>query len=1478
MPDTSTAFQSFDQRFDADGLDLVSSPDNGKPPRYPILINVRQVRRGEFRSRPALNAVATAAGKTPWHSVRRLNDKPTGAYALVAGIGTELFTTPPAAASAGLSGGAPVSRDSGYSGNPLCLVPFKPDNDTAEWMAAFDDARVRKVRLDGTVHQLGLPQPTYPPDVGLDWSAGLQRSDIELGSSLVGWNLSNPGGIAPNLVTRTNAQCTVVRALWGDGFDPTGGLASGWMSIEVAAGPPNGLANVGPGTVLTDVNAKLLTVEEIHPASSATTIKSILFDAVPVSGEYCTLVPTAAYHEFQQHAIVRAVGGGSGTNYGVITAVVVGPDNSIAVRVFFESGTPVAGDAIDVRNTIYTYAPNFPVGALTSQAVRYQGLNTVSTQYTLLKNSGGLNLSAYSSGKQVDQTLDEMHIGLQATDWTLVDNIKIQLDIDDGTFQKNFLSRTIRQADLLAFQTNVLGPLDTRTGVIRNDQLDNPVPFFKGGTVPFKSTIGGGLPPRDTPIFDPGTTGPPGPVTDLPGGSSSQGTTGTNQWSEIRFKMSDLLADRFGADISKGLQAVNSLQLVVTRNATIGTLDVAVGSWWIGGGTPPDVGPNAPYEYRFRYRVAATGARSNWSPPSRSPMWPHRYPVYVQIHTSNQRGNPAAPAEVDKIDIQRRGGSVNQWVTIGTVDKSGGDPQWTDVYDDAYALGAAGDPLAIEGNTNDQPFTVQQPAFTDTVTTVSGTLIRHVGGFGAYFSGGVSLLQQGTGVVVNGTATLVYRLISADLMEVFDNVGSGTNLKLEIPSPFVVSRPLPIVFGPVEGWWMACGDPKNPGRLYVFNKDTLDSAQGAFFVDITDPGDPLQNGCAYTGRGYVWSGESMFALVIDTSLPAAPIRFERLVSSVGMYSRYALCVGDSMYWLGKDGIYTSDGGPSHNITTGTLAPLFPSKQFDGSTTNSIPAPLMSYANAAADGTALHQFRLSYNYDKTLWFDYPDGNGIRRSLGMQRASGIGIMIATGAQEQWGWWYDSYLADTGVLFHYSDEGENVRHILCGGIAASAKLYVMGTSTNGDDGAAYTCQVRSFAVNADYPRAQKLFGDAVLDLDPGGGSIAVKLYFDNWASNYTPVVSPITGSGRVQSTMDINSGAGAYALNMALDVVWSITATESPVLYRWGGSVLQRPDDTKQRATDFTDCGYWGPKEFRGADIECSSSTYAAGVATPTAKTIVFDYTKDDGTVGTVAVNVSVREKSIVPIAFAAPVIGYEIRIHPSDANTWKEYSVVQWHFDQLADLTALITPWEGERQEYVQGIELFADTNGAAVVVNVQKDFGATATSFTANHPGRGWKSYSWTAPFLAYLRRLAPTGPIRLMKWRWAAQPEAPLGDVWDAQEFELGDPFGFAQYAEIEYASTSTVTLLYTVDGVLVLTDSTTLTSTGGTDPAVFDKRRVVLPAVKGRLGKLRLQAEGQFRTREKGTGIYRKAYGEPTGFKFTPLLGAVHREQGALV
>lgn len=1441
MPDQP--FTAYDNRFTAAGIDVSQPPDGGDQsastkltgaaPRYPILTNVRQISRGDIQSRPALNAVSVAPGSaSPWHSVRRLSDRPTSHSCLVCGIGTALYSTPSVAY--GSAPGNPVSRDTGWSGKPLCLLPFRPDQDIAEWLAVADEAKMRKIRLDGTVHRLGLPPPTYVPVPELNWLAGPNRLDVETGEGADAWS----GGPLTAVRYSSNLNNYVY-----NGNDPTGGLSGAWFSLNVASA-----AQIGPGTIVYDALGRACFVEEVHPPSPAgvaCTVTQILYDT-GASG-WATVYPSTSFREFQPHAIVQFTGG-YGTSLSGIVDLFTGADGTVSFRCYIVAGPVVATNTISVLPTLYAYCALPPVtgSPLTSQAIRRAVPGGATTTYT--KTGLALNLSAYASGRSVNRTEDEMHVSFRIDVPTNVDKIKIQLDVDDGTFTKNYYEREIRQADVLPLQLGTETAIDTRATTTRRTLLDNAGRHPGGVGNLRQSRVLDPLadPVSITPFGDrdvfnyspPDDSVGSSPAIDPSGSSGSQASTGVNQWTEVRFKLADL--QRYGTDESKSLQNVVALQFIITTNTGGGT-SFYWDSWWLGGGYEPDVADGAPYEYRFRYRSSVTGARSNWSPGSRSGVSPHRYSVDVLLLGTTL-------AEADKIDIQRRGGAVNDWVVIATVPNPGAATTITfvDTYSDNYALGASADPLALEGNTNDQPFPISDASFTVLASVVAGTMIRH----GA--SGFNTSWAQGVGVVANGIATSIRRVVSTDLMEVYDSVGAGTNVRVDIAEPILLAQPLPAIFGPVDGWYFGCGDPKNPGRLYVFNKNTLDSTQQSYYIDITDPGDPLQHGCVYQGRGYLWSTNAMFVLAIDESLPAAPVRFDKIDTGRGLFSRYALCVGDAMYWLARDGIYSSSGGDAQNITTGTLAPLFPTRGVAGADTYGVSAPALTAANVPL-------FALSYTYDHILWFDYVDGSNTRNSLGLMRASG--------GEESYGWWYDSYARGFGgPRFHYSDELEGYAQILLGGISAPAKLYAFGPSANGDDGNPINCQVRTFAYDADYPRATKLFGDVVIDIDPSTAAVTPTLYFDNWNNSY--IAPDISGSGRAQTIIDINAGSGQYALNLAIDLQWNVVTTEAPILYRWGGGVLSRPDDTIQRATDYTDCGFWGPKEFRGCDVECDTQGQT--------KSVVFEYTKDDGSVDSVEIDITTPEKTIIPVAFPSTFVGYEIRLRPSDANTWKQYAVVQWHFDQLADLTPLITGWEdlgGLR--YVQGIELFADTDGATVSLTVQRDFAAPATTFSVTHPGRGWKSYSFAAPFLAYLLRIVPTGAVRLMKWRWKSQAEAPLGDVWETQEAEIGTPFGVAQSAEIEYASTSVITLKYYVDDQLVLTDATTLVATGAIDPGTWRRVRVVLPAAKGRLAKLRLESSAQFRIREKGSTLYAKPYGVG---RFTPLpfIGAQHRETGA--
>lgn len=108
---------------------------------------------GLLRSRVGQTALATAG--THLHSIRRVNSPRTGTFTRIWGADQKLY--------AGASG-ALTEIDSGYSGNPLTLVPYRPPLSPDSWMFVGDTLRARKVRAsDG----LDLPIGTVPPALAI---------------------------------------------------------------------------------------------------------------------------------------------------------------------------------------------------------------------------------------------------------------------------------------------------------------------------------------------------------------------------------------------------------------------------------------------------------------------------------------------------------------------------------------------------------------------------------------------------------------------------------------------------------------------------------------------------------------------------------------------------------------------------------------------------------------------------------------------------------------------------------------------------------------------------------------------------------------------------------------------------------------------------------------------------------------------------------------------------------------------------------------------------------------------------------------------------------------------------------------------------------------------------------------------------------------------------------------------------------------
>src|ERR1700685_3793740 len=186
-------------RMDCSGFDLVHPLDRMPPGGFPYLFNARVLQEGIIEGRPGYTQYLQMADAP--NSIRVLND-PAGLYAsigytYIGGGGTKLYA------------GVPETYgivDTGYSGLPLSLIPFRPDQSPESWMYVYDQNKQSKVRPDGVVRQIGVVPPSYAPVVDLGVPAWVQLVD---GQSTTDWALAGVTNIISTMATTANGNINI---------------------------------------------------------------------------------------------------------------------------------------------------------------------------------------------------------------------------------------------------------------------------------------------------------------------------------------------------------------------------------------------------------------------------------------------------------------------------------------------------------------------------------------------------------------------------------------------------------------------------------------------------------------------------------------------------------------------------------------------------------------------------------------------------------------------------------------------------------------------------------------------------------------------------------------------------------------------------------------------------------------------------------------------------------------------------------------------------------------------------------------------------------------------------------------------------------------------------------------------------------------------------------------------------------------------
>ena len=171
------------------GLDLTNPVNRIPAGRVSIAQNIRAYLAGGISFRNLLTAAFYTLAAA-LHTIRRLNDStpngPSDGYIFINGAGTVLY-----------AGNTAVAT--GLSGNPVSMIPFRPNTSVQPWMYVADSAEqsavtldteylitnsdgshdavefpsngMMKVRSDGVCYKMGIKEPQYAPSVSTENSS-----------------------------------------------------------------------------------------------------------------------------------------------------------------------------------------------------------------------------------------------------------------------------------------------------------------------------------------------------------------------------------------------------------------------------------------------------------------------------------------------------------------------------------------------------------------------------------------------------------------------------------------------------------------------------------------------------------------------------------------------------------------------------------------------------------------------------------------------------------------------------------------------------------------------------------------------------------------------------------------------------------------------------------------------------------------------------------------------------------------------------------------------------------------------------------------------------------------------------------------------------------------------------------------------------------------------------------------------------------
>ena len=184
--------------------------------------------------------------------------------------------------------------------------------------------------------------------------------------------------------------------------------------------------------------------------------------------------------------------------------------------------------------------------------------------------------------------------------------------------------------------------------------------------------------------------------------------------------------------------------------------------------------------------------------------------------------------------------------------------------------------------------------------------------------------------------------------------------------------------------------------------------------------------------------------------------------------------------------------------------------------------------------------------------------------------------------------------------------------------------------------------------------------------GTSLQVKCYTALYTSQVADADTTVSSSileGRTESVLDFNQGDGIYSRDLGTSFSWPISA--GTILYTWQPTIIPKPENTYNRATDWIECG-GGTGFVQGIIIEADTFNATKVFQLQDSDTLSFH------TLNEVGVGVSFNKQSVKAFSCTTPFIAHSVRVTTTDGVPWRVWrtELVFQPFPESTDL------WQSE----------------------------------------------------------------------------------------------------------------------------------------------------------------------------------------------------------